>query len=126
MDFSKCCAVATVDIRNAFYSARFIWYETDNGQKKYIVTGGVPQSSVLRFFGGILCVIEITSKAQRNQSKQAPGGPSTRKFHQASDNLELATVFLMSRRHTDMEQLVRLTEIRYFHSKHGYLLRKEV
>ncbi|CAD7093684.1 unnamed protein product [Hermetia illucens] len=71
----KCCALVTLDVKNAFNSAnwgwikgalaklrvpsylarliesyfsdRLLWYETDDGPKEFIVTAGVPQGSVL-------------------------------------------------------------------------------
>ena len=75
MSSKKCCAVVTLDIKNAFNSAswewiksslaktgvpsyltkllnsylseRTLWYDTDEGSKQYTVTAGVPQGSVL-------------------------------------------------------------------------------
>ena len=75
MAMGKCCALVTLDVKNAFNSAnwgwikgalaklgvpsylarliesyfsdRLLWYETDDGPKEYIVTAGVPQGSVL-------------------------------------------------------------------------------
>ncbi|CAD7085339.1 unnamed protein product [Hermetia illucens] len=75
MSSKKCCAVVTLDIKNAFNSAswewiksslvktgvpsyltkllnsylseRTLWYDTDEGFKQYTVIAGVPQGSVL-------------------------------------------------------------------------------
>ncbi|CAB0039013.1 unnamed protein product [Trichogramma brassicae] len=43
----KYCAVVTLDVRNAFNSARVLDFTTDEGPESYEVTAGVPQGSVL-------------------------------------------------------------------------------